>query len=307
LGKSVIQNILVFSIGILLGLIGTNWSPYFVFLPEVIPYETFPLLMHQIPLFPVIVALYVFPTLLQTAGMFNNYTSNLEYEDKNSFYEHFREFCKHLPSSLRGSAFGAFIGLVPHIGSNVSSNISYAIEKKMRVKQGSYHDRGDIKSLVSAETANNSTGLVSLLPLMLIGIPISVSEAVLLSFMDIKSYHISYETTVEVGMFEQIALWFIIINATCFLMAWPLVRYVNILKKISVKHMLWGTGIFLVCLTYYLGAMGHEAPYYMTILILLAPLGYLLRKAEPMCLIIAFVLQDKLSESLGIFYQIHFT
>ena len=140
LGKSILQNILVFSIGILLGLIGTNWSPYFVFLPEVIPYETFPLLMHQIPLFPVIVALYVFPTLLQTAGMFNNYTSNLEYEDKNSFYEHLKEFLKHLPSSLRGSAFGAFIGLVPHIGSNVSSNISYAIEKKMRVKQGSYHD-----------------------------------------------------------------------------------------------------------------------------------------------------------------------
>ena len=70
--------------------------------------ETFPLLMHQIPLFPVIVALYVFPTLLQTAGMFNNYTSNLEYEDKNSFYEHLKEFLKHLPSSLRGSAFGAF-------------------------------------------------------------------------------------------------------------------------------------------------------------------------------------------------------
>ncbi len=307
LGKSVLQNILVFSIGILLGLIGTNWSPYFVFLPEVIPYETFPLLMHQIPLFPVIVSLYVFPTLLQTSSMFNNYTSNLEYEDKNSFYEHFREFVKHIPSSLRGSAFGAFIGLVPHIGANVSSNISYAIEKKMRVKQGSYHDQGDIKSLVSAETANNSTGLVSLLPLMLIGIPITVSEAVLLSFMDIKSYHISYETTVEAGMFQDIALWFIIINATCFLMAWPLVRYVNILKKISVKHMLWGTGIFLVCLTYYLGAMGHEALYYMTILLVLAPLGYLLRKTEPMCLIIAFVLQDKLSESLGIFYQIHFT
>ena len=307
LGTSVLQNIAVFTVGILLGLIGTNWSPYFVFLPDVIPYETFPLLMHQIPLFPVIVSLYVFPTLLQTAGMFKNYSSTLEYEDRNSFSEHCLEFARHISSSLRGSAFGAFIGLVPHIGANVSANISYAIEKKMQIKHGCYNDRGDIKSLVSAETANNSTGLVSLLPLMLIGIPITVSEAVLLSFMDIKSYHISYETTVEAGMFKDIALWFIIINAACFLMAWPLVRYVNILKKISVKHMLWGTGIFLVGLTYYLGAMGHESLYYMTVLLVLAPLGYLLRKTEPMCLIIAFVLQDKLTESLGIFYQIHFT
>jgi hypothetical protein len=134
-----------------------------------------------------------------------------------------------------------------------------------------------------------------------------VSEAVLLSFMDIKSYDINYETTIEVGMFHDIAVWFILINVVCFLFAWPLVRYVNILKKINVKHMLWATGIFLVVLTYILGAQGHEEIYYMTILILLSPLGYWLRKAEPMCLIIAFVLQDKLFASLGIFYQVNFS
>ena len=307
MGKSILQNIFVFAIGILLGLVGTNWSPYFVFLPEVIPYETFPLLMTNIPLFPVIVSLYVFPTLLQTSSMFINYTAIREYEDKNSFYDHCKEFLKHIPSSLRGSVFGSFIGLVPHIGANISSNLSYAIEKKLRIRAGNYHTKGDIKSLVSAETANNSTGLVSLLPLLLIGIPITVSEAVLLSFMDIKSFHIGYETTVEVGMFHNIAIWFVLLNAVCFLFAWPLVRYINVLKKISVQQMLWGTGIFLVALTYYLGARGHEELYYMTILIVLAPLGYYLRKAEPMCLIIAFVLQDKLFASLGIFYQIHFT
>ena len=305
LGKSILQNIFVFSIGILLGLVGTNWSPDFLFLPGIIPYETFPNLIHQIPLFPVIVALYVFPTLLQTNSMFSKYSAR-DYEDSNSFYEHVKEFVKHIPSSLRGSAFGAFIGLVPHIGSNVSSNISYSIEKKMLKRQGRYHSKGDIKSLVSAETANNSTGLVSLLPLMLIGIPISVSEAVLLSFMEVKSFDINYETTVGAGMFEPIALWFILINGACFLMAWPLVRYVNILKKISVKQMLWGTGIFLVGLTYYLGSMSHETLYYMSVLFVLAPLGYWLRNAEPMCLILAFVLQDKLSASIGIFYQIHF-
>ena len=307
LGKSILQNIFVFSIGIFLGLIGTNWSPYFIFLPEVIPYETFPSLMHQIPLFPVIVSLYVFPTLLQTSSIFVNYTAQKTYEDKNSFIDHITEFIKHIPSSLRGSAFGSFIGLVPHIGANISSNLSYSIEKRLLIKNKNYNNKGDIKSLVSAETANNSTGLVSLLPLMLIGIPITVSEAVLLSFMDIKSYDINYETTIQAGMFQDIAVWFILINAVCFLFAWPLVRYVNLLKSISVKQMLWTTGIFLVILTYILGAQGHEEIYYMTILIVLAPLGYCLRKAEPMCLIIAFVLQDKLFASLGIFYQVNFS
>ena len=76
MGKSIIQNIFVFALGIFLGLIGTNWVPNFVFLPEVIPYETFPILLTDLPLFPVIIALYVFPVLLQTNAMFKGYKTN---------------------------------------------------------------------------------------------------------------------------------------------------------------------------------------------------------------------------------------
>ena len=63
--------------------------------------------------------------------MFDGYESEKKYEDNNKFSEHCKEFYKNISSSLRGSAFGCFIGLVPHIGAAVSSNLSYAIEKKM--------------------------------------------------------------------------------------------------------------------------------------------------------------------------------
>jgi TctA family transporter len=159
---------------------------------------------------------------------------------------------------------------------------------------------------VAAETANNSTGLVSLLPLILIGIPISASEAMLLGYIDINNYTINYETTVESGMFKTLVIWFIVINVLSFLLAWPLVRYVNILQKINMKHMLWGTGLGLVALTFYLGVKSYEELYYMSVLICLLPLGYWLRKAEPMILMIAFILQDKLFASMHIFYQIHY-
>jgi len=66
MGKSIVQNIFVFAIGILLGLVGTNYVPNYVFLPQIIPYETFPLLLTDLPLFPIIVSCYVFPVLLQT-------------------------------------------------------------------------------------------------------------------------------------------------------------------------------------------------------------------------------------------------
>jgi len=306
MGKSILQNIFVFAIGIFLGLIGTNYVPNFIFLPDIIPYQTFPLLLTDLPLFPVIISLYVFPVLLQTNAMFTGFDTVKKYEDKNSFVDHCKEFYKNIASSLRGSAFGCFIGLVPHIGSSVSSNLSYAIEKRFGIKWRQYNDKGDIKTLVAAETANNSTGLVSLLPLILIGIPISASEAMLLGYIDINNYTINYETTVESGMFKTMVIWFIVINVVSFLLAWPLVRYVNILQKINMKHMLWGTGLGLVALTFYLGVKSYEELYYMSVLICLLPVGYWLRKAEPMILMIAFILQDKLFASMHIFYQIHY-
>ena len=70
--------------------------------------------------------------------------------------------------------------------------------------------------------------------------------------------------------------------------------------------MLLGTGIGLVALTFYLGLQSYEEVYYMIVLIGLLPLGYWLRKAEPMILMIAFILQYKLFESMHIFYQINY-
>ena len=128
----------------------------------------------------------------------------------------------------------------------------------------------------------------------------------LLGYIDINNYDINYETTVESGMFETIVIWFIGINTVSFLLAWPLVRYVNILTKINMKHMLWVTGLALVALTYYLGAKSFEEVYYMSVLICLLPLGYWLRKAEPMILMVAFILQDKLFASIHMFYSIHY-
>jgi hypothetical protein len=70
--------------------------------------------------------------------------------------------------------------------------------------------------------------------------------------------------------------------------------------------MLWATGLALVALTYYLGAKSFEEVYYMSVLIGLLPLGYWLRKAEPMILMVAFILQDKLFASIHMFYSIHY-
>jgi len=42
------------------------------------------------------------------------------------------------------------------------------------------------------------------------------------------------------------------------------------------------------------------------VMLALLPLGYLLRKYEPLVLLVAFLLTDKIMESGFAFYQIHF-
>jgi len=305
-GDSIVKNIMVFALGIFLALIGHHDVPWFVFLPEIFPYDDYPALMSGLPLFPLVVSLYVFPVLLNTYEQFKDFKSEKNYFDNNPLIDHLREFKNNFMSMIRGSAWGCFIGLVPHVGTSISSNLSYAFERKLGIKRGTYDNQGDIKSLVSAETANNGTAMVSLMPLVLIGIPISTSEALLLTFIEANSYVVNFTTTIENGMFNELVLYFVVINIVCFAFSWPLVHYVNLLKKVKMTTFLWLTGITLVVLAYYVGAMSMEEEYYMATMIALAPIGYMLRNCEPLVLLIAFVLQSKIFASASILYQVHF-
>jgi putative tricarboxylic transport membrane protein len=306
IGKSVIANVILFAVGFTLAMIGDHLSPSFVFLPELIPYQQYPVLYQGLPFFPLLISLYVFPVLYRSYSDTKiNYT-NTKYTDNNSLLEHFKEFRKHIGSSLRGSIFGTVLGLVPHIGTTLSSNLSYAFEKKRGIQNKTYKETGDIKSLVAAETANNGTSITMMVPLLMIGIPITTSEAVLLMIIDRHYYLINYSSTVESGMFFKLVLFFIVINAICFCLSWPMVRYINHIKKIPMKTVLVLTGTALVLLNLYIGYTEREVWFYFLTMVSLLPLGFLLRKTETLVLIIGFVLGGKILTSASIFYTINF-
>lgn len=305
LGHSKIQNIFVFALGFLLSCIGEMSVPPTVFAYDYLPYDTFPELLVGLPLFPVMVSLYVFPVLLQVKAQFKNFETDRVYEDKTPALLHIKEFFKNISSSIRGSIIGSFIGLVPHVGTAVGTNLSYAFERFLGKRKGTYSDNGDIKSLVSAETSNNATNMTGLMPLLLIGIPITGSETLLLAIIEINTYIINYTTTIETNLFLHLCLWFVIVNLIGLILCWPAVKYVNILQKINMNYMLIGTGILLIGLVLYTGSLDYEMWYHLTIMLVLLPLGYLLRKAEPLVLMIAFMLQAKILEAFYAFYQIN--
>ena len=89
------------------------------------------------------------------------------------------DFKEHLTNMIRSSFIGAWIGLLPGIGANIGSVAAYSVAKsasKTPKEFGTGHESG----IVAAESANNATVGGALIPLIAMGLPGSVVEAILL-------------------------------------------------------------------------------------------------------------------------------
>ena len=107
-------------------------------------------------------------------------------------------------SIVRGSLVGSLGGLVPGITTIASSHYAYVLEKIL-LKD---YEKGSKPALVSSETANNAGAITSLLPLLVIGIPITFSEAIIFSILDSKNWTFSTSLPLELFL-EQ---WYIFIS-----------------------------------------------------------------------------------------------
>ena len=92
----------------------------------------------------------------------------------------FREYFRHIPTSLRSAVVGMLIGLLPAAGSSVSSVVCYGLAQNSSKDPDSY-GKGNPDGIVAAETANNAAEGGALAVLMAFGIPGSGAAAILMS------------------------------------------------------------------------------------------------------------------------------
>ncbi|QDV52637.1 tripartite tricarboxylate transporter substrate-binding protein [Gimesia fumaroli] len=91
----------------------------------------------------------------------------------------FRDWKNQWVNMLRSSFIGTFIGILPGIGANIGSIAAYSAAKnssKTPQKFGS----GSAEGIIASEAANNATVGGALIPLVAMGIPGSVIDAILL-------------------------------------------------------------------------------------------------------------------------------
>jgi putative tricarboxylic transport membrane protein len=91
------------------------------------------------------------------------------------------EWRRSWPAWLRGTAIGFPFGTMPAGGSEIPTFISYGVERRLSRHREEFGTTGAIEGVAGPEAANNSAVTATLVPLLTLGIPTSVTAAILLS------------------------------------------------------------------------------------------------------------------------------
>jgi len=90
-----------------------------------------------------------------------------------------REIRECMPTIFRSSGIGIILGLLPGLGASISSFLSYTVARK-RSKRPELFGKGALEGVATAESADNATVPASLIPVFAIGVPGSLSTALLM-------------------------------------------------------------------------------------------------------------------------------
>ena len=200
-------------------------------------------------------------------------------------------------ASLRGTAVGSMLGVLPGAGPVIASFASYAIEKKLRSTAPALGS-GAIEGIAGPESANNAAAQTSFVPLLTLGLPSGPVGALLLGALIVHGIQpgpsvISREPALFWGLVAS--MW--VGNVMLLVLNLPLVGWWARLARVPYRY-LYPTTVALSCTGIY--ALSHG-----TVDLLLAALfgviGYVLRTRgfEAAPLLLGFVLSRPLHDNLN--------
>ena len=174
LGQSTLRGMTALFIGLAMGLVGldqiTAQVRYTAGIPE---------FMDGIEVVLVAVGLFAVGETLYNA-LYEGRSSQ-ELNKMSSVHMTRAEWRRSIPAWLRGTFIGFPFGTIPAGGSEIPTFLSYATERKLSKHQQEFGTVGAIEGVAGPEAANNSAVTATLVPLLTLGIPTSVTAAILLS------------------------------------------------------------------------------------------------------------------------------
>lgn len=191
--------------------------------------------------------------------------------------------------SLVGSFIGFWSGMIPGITNILGSYASAQIILK-------FFKKPYLKSIAAAEAANNSGALSSLLPLLVLAIPITGSEVLIYYLMVASGFEFNIENTIN--QLHSILYLIPIVSLICLYVSW---NGFNILSSVAYfykknHHVI---NIIILAMICAVSIYISYHPWYTVILLLLTlPLGLLVRRFDTSPIIYGFFLSDLFYENL---------
>ena len=136
-------------------------------------------------LLPVLIGIFAVSQIINDIVDLNRKVERIEASNKGILMS-WRDFKSQLWNMLRSSLIGTWIGLLPGIGASVGSVVAYTVAKNMS-KTPERFGTGAEEGIVASEAANNATVGGALIPLIAMGIPGSVIDAILIGALMIQS------------------------------------------------------------------------------------------------------------------------
>ncbi len=174
LGKSTLRGITALFIGLAIGCVGldqiTGQVRYTLGVPE---------FLDGIEVVLVAVGLFAVGECFYTAMYEGRSTAQMNRMNKAHMTR--AEWRRSWPAWLRGTALGFPFGTIPAGGTEIPTFLSYGIERKLSKHKHEFGTTGAIEGVAGPEAANNAAVTATLVPLLTLGIPTSVTAAILLS------------------------------------------------------------------------------------------------------------------------------
>ncbi len=200
------------------------------------------------------------------------------------------------PATLRGTAIGSAIGVLPGAGAALSTFIAYAVEKRA-ADDPSRFGKGAVEGVAAPEASNNAAAQTAFVPTLSLGIPGDAIVALMLGALIIHGVVPGPRLIVDnPEMFWGLTVSFLIGNALLVILNLPLVG-IWVRMLLIPYRMLFPSILVFICIGVY---SLNFSSFDVALVIVFGLVGYGLRlmKFSPAPLLLGLVLAPLLEQNL---------
>lgn len=177
---------------------------------------------------------------------------------------------ENIPLMIKYSMVGTVLGFIPQLGATISSYASYNWEK--------FKKKDSFKRITASETANNSAIISCWFPLLLMGVPITATEVLLVQHLNKFGFDFSFLKSTDA---QIILLTSMIVAGFIYYVLSVMVNrsMYNLLGKLITRRW-FSIGLAFLSLTIFYFIDRHSLSFIMVHLFIFVPLSWLIHRMK---------------------------